>query len=48
MLAIQEYLKKHGLEKTINDFKLKTRDYDNKILLKYDQLVSPTRVLQFW
>lgn len=42
MLAIQKYLAKHGLEKTIRDFKLKTREYDNKILLKYDQLVSPT------
>ena len=42
MLAIQEYLRKYGLDKTIQDFKLKTRDYDNKILLKYDQLVSPT------
>ena len=40
MLAIQEYLKKHGLEKTIDDFKLKSRDYEKKILLKYDQLVS--------
>jgi hypothetical protein len=39
-LAIQEYLKKHGLEKTIEDFKLKSRDYEKKILLKYDQLVS--------
>ena len=42
MLAIQKYLEKHGLDKTISDFKLKTRDYGHKILLKYDQLVSPT------
>ena len=42
MLAIQKYLRKYGLDKTIKDFKLKTREYDNKILLKYDQLVSPT------
>jgi hypothetical protein len=42
MLAIQEYIKKHGIEKTIKDFQLKTRDYPSKILLKYDQLVSPT------
>jgi hypothetical protein len=34
--------KKNGLEKTIQDFKLKSRLYDNKVLLKYDQLVSPT------
>ena len=42
MLAIQNYLRTHGLEKTIKDFSLKTREYEHKILLKYDQLVSPT------
>ena len=42
MLKIQEYLKKHGLEKTVKAFSLKTREYEGKILLKYDQLVSPT------
>lgn len=42
MLAIQKYIKLHGLDKAIADFKLKTRFYDNKVLLKYDQLVSPT------
>ena len=42
MLAIQKYILKHGIEKTISDLKLKTRDYENKILLKYDQLTSPT------
>ena len=41
MLAIQNYLVKHGLEKTIKAFSLKTREYEHKILLKYDQLVSP-------
>lgn len=42
MLAIQKYIQLHGIEKAILDFKLKTRVYENKILLKYDQLVSPT------
>lgn len=42
MLAIQKYLKLHGIDKTIVDFKLKSRFYSDKILLKYDQLVSPT------
>ena len=42
MLKIQEYIAKHGIEKAIIDFKLKTKVYENKILLKYDQLVSPT------
>lgn len=41
-LAIQNYIAKHGIDKAISDFKLKTREYENKILLKYDQLVSPT------
>jgi hypothetical protein len=36
MLAIQNYLLKHGLEKTIKDFSLKTREYEHKILFKYD------------
>ncbi len=42
MLTIQKYIIKHGLEKTILDFQLKVKRYPSKILLKYDQLVSPT------
>ena len=42
MLKIQEYILKHGLEKTLEVFKLKIREYPTKILLKYNQLVSPT------
>jgi len=42
MLKIQEYILKHGLEKAVESFNLKTRVYENKILLKYDQLSSPT------
>ena len=30
----------HGLEKTLKDFKLKSRDYPNKVLVKYDQIAS--------
>lgn len=41
-LAIQKYIRKNGLENTISKFKLKSRDYETKILLKYDQLSSPT------
>ena len=40
MLKIQEFLLNHGLAKAIQDFKLKTRIYENKILLKYDQIES--------
>lgn len=36
MLAIQEYIAKHGIAKAISEFKLKTKEYENKILLKYD------------
>ena len=42
MLKIQEYILKNGIEKAILDFKLKTRVYENKILLKYDQLIGPS------
>jgi hypothetical protein len=42
MLAIQKYILENGLEKAILEFNLKTRVYENKVLLKYDQLSSPT------
>ena len=42
MLAIQKYLAENGLDKAIKVFNLKTREYSSKILLKYDQLSSPT------
>jgi hypothetical protein len=42
MLAIQEYIAKHGIAKAVSDFKLKSKEYKGKILLKYDQLSSPT------
>ena len=42
MLAIQKYILTNGLEKAILEFNLKTRVYENKVLLKYDQLSSPT------
>jgi len=40
MLKIVAYIKEHGLEKTLEDFKLKSRDYENKVLIKYDQIAS--------
>jgi T4 RnlA family RNA ligase len=42
MLAIQKYLLANGLEKTVAKFELKTREYENKVLLKYDQLCGPS------
>jgi len=40
MLKIVAYIKKYGLEKTLKDFNLKSRDYPNKVLIKYDQIAS--------
>lgn len=42
MLAIQKYIKENGLAKAILEFNLKTRVYDTKVLLKYDQLCGPS------
>jgi T4 RnlA family RNA ligase len=41
-LKIQDYLINNGLEKTLQDFELNYKLYDNKIVLKYNQLSSPT------
>lgn len=35
MLEVVKYIKKYGLEKTLEDYKLKSRDYENKVLIKY-------------
>ena len=40
MLSIIEYIKKNGIESAIKEFNLKTRIYEDKILLKYDQIES--------
>lgn len=40
MLKVINYIKEHGLEKTLMDYKLKSREYDNKVLIKYDQIES--------
>lgn len=39
-LTIVTYIKTHGLDKAVKDFKLKMKDYGHKILLKYDQIES--------
>jgi hypothetical protein len=36
MLAIQKYIVENGLDKAVTVFNLKTREYDSKVLLKYD------------
>lgn len=40
MLAIIEYIRKNGLNKAVSEFKLIVKEYDNKILLKYNQIES--------
>jgi hypothetical protein len=40
MLELVKYIKEHGLDKTLKDFRLKSRDYPNKVLIKYDQIES--------
>ena len=40
MLSIINYIKENGLERALIDFKLKSRIYDKKILIKYDQIAS--------
>lgn len=34
-LAIIKYIKKNGLDKALKEFNLKSREYDNKVLIKY-------------
>ena len=40
-LKIQEHLRKEGLKKTVDKFKLEVKDLGHKVMLKYDQLRSP-------
>jgi len=40
MLAIVKYIKKNGLDNAIKNFKLKAKFYENKVLLKYNQIES--------
>ena len=42
MLQIQNYIRQHGFDKAVKTFQLKVREYDYKVLLKYDQLSAPT------
>lgn len=48
MLELVKYIETYGLDKTLKDFRLKSRDYPNKVLIKYDQIDSPMgeRVVQ--
>tara|TARA_R110000772_G_scaffold17946_3_gene49985 strand:+ start:136989 stop:138104 length:1116 start_codon:yes stop_codon:yes gene_type:complete len=41
MLKVVNYIKEHGLAKTLDTFSLKCKVYENKILLKYSQIESP-------
>lgn len=46
MLAIIEYIKKNGLEKAISEFKLVRKEYEHKVLLKYNQIESDMSLLE--
>ena len=41
-LKIVKYIKENGLDKAISNFNLICKTDDNRILLKYNQLSSPT------
>lgn len=40
MLSIIRYIKKNGLEKAISEFNLICKEYEHKVLLKYNQIES--------
>lgn len=42
MLKVQEYLQKFGLKKLQEEFKVKVREYPDRVVLNYDQIESPT------
>lgn len=42
MLKIQKFIKENGLDNAVKNFQLKVREYNHKVLLKYDQLSAPT------
>jgi hypothetical protein len=46
MLAIVNYIKKNGLEKAISEFKLVCKEYEHKILLKYNQIESDMSIAE--
>lgn len=46
MLAIQQYIRKNGLEKAIDTFKLKVKIYEHKIHLKYNQIESDMSLME--
>lgn len=41
MLKIQEHLRKEGLKKTVQRFRLEEKDLGHKVMIKYHQLNSP-------
>ena len=42
MLNVQKYLIENGIEKLKSEFKIKVREYEDRIVLNYDQIESPT------
>lgn len=40
VLKVQKFIRENGLDALVKEFKLKTRDYPHKVLIKYDQIES--------
>jgi len=46
MLKVVEHIKEFGLDATLEKFKLKSKMYDHKILIKYDQIDSDMSLIE--
>ena len=46
MLKIIKHIETFGLEKTVEKFKLKSKDYTHKVLIKYDQIASDMSLIE--
>ncbi len=41
MLKVQEYLLEHGIQKLQDEFHIKVKDYEDRVVLNYNQIDSP-------
>lgn len=41
MMEVQKYLKEHGLKSLIDEFHVDVREYDDRIIVNYNQIESP-------
>jgi hypothetical protein len=40
-MKIQDYIKEHGLQKLVDEYKIEVKDYPDRVTLNYDQIESP-------